>query len=89
MTRFNITLEEGVNMVIWSIENCIGGEILVPKIKSYKVTDLAEAISPNSKRYYTGIRPGEKIHEEMITSSDSFNTYDLGNYYELFNPPRK
>ena len=85
MTRFNITLEEGVNMVLWSIENALGGEILVPKIKSYKITDLADAISPSAKKNLIGIRPGEKIHEEMITSSDSINTYDIGKYFCITN----
>lgn len=81
MTRFNITLEEGVNMVMWAIENQWGGEIFVPKIPSFKVTDLAEAICPECKRKIIGIRPGEKIHEEMITEADSFTTIDLGNYF--------
>ncbi len=81
MTRFNITLEEGVNMVFWSLEHSLGGEIFVPKIPSYRVVDVAEAIAPSCKKEFIGIRPGEKIHEEMITSADSFNTYDLGKYF--------
>ena len=81
MTRFNITLSEGVNMVLWTLENSIGGEIFVPKIPSYKIIDVAEAIAPSCKKEFIGIRPGEKIHEEMITSADSFYTYDLGNYF--------
>ncbi len=85
MTRFNITLQEGIEMVLWSLENCLGGEIMVPKIKSFKIMDLANAVGPNCKKIITGIRPGEKIHEEMITSSDSFNTYDLGDYYAITN----
>ena len=76
MTRFNITLNEGVDMVIWSLENSFGGEIFIPKIPSFKVLDLADAIGPNCKKYNIGIRPGEKIHEMMITNSDSQSTID-------------
>ncbi|HOE03773.1 MAG TPA: UDP-N-acetylglucosamine 4,6-dehydratase (inverting) [Bacteroidales bacterium] len=83
MTRFNISLEEGVEMVLWAIEHAIGGEIFVPKIPSYKLETIAKAIAPNAKLEYVGIRPGEKIHEEMITSSDSFYTIDLGKYYAI------
>ena len=81
MTRFNISLNEGVQMVLWALNNSLGGEIFVPKIPSYRITDLAEAIAPNCEIKILGIRPGEKIHEEMITSSDSLNTIDLGAYY--------
>ena len=83
MTRFNISLREGVDMVLWSLENAEGGEILVPKIPSYRVGDVAEAVGPNCKKTVVGIRPGEKIHEEMITASDSFSTIDLGKYYAI------
>jgi len=83
MTRFNITLEEGVKMVLWSIENGRGSEIFVPKIPSYRITDVATAIAPQAEQRVVGIRPGEKIHEEMITSSDSYNTWDLGYYYAI------
>lgn len=83
MTRFNISLEEGVDMVLHALETAWGGELFVPKIPSYKITDVAEAIAPDCKQEVVGIRPGEKIHEEMITSSDSFNTYDLGKYYVI------
>ncbi len=83
MTRFNITLASGVRMVLRAIENAWGGEIFVPKIPSYKILDMAEAIGPNCKKVIVGIRPGEKIHEEMITASDSFNTVDLGDYYAI------
>jgi FlaA1/EpsC-like NDP-sugar epimerase len=83
MTRFNISLQEGVNMVLWSLEHAWGGEILVPKIPSYRITDVATAIAPGCRQEVVGIRPGEKIHEEMITSSDSFNTVDLGKYYAI------
>jgi len=83
MTRFNISLEEGVDMVLWAIENARGGEILVPKIPSYRILDVAEAIGPQCRHEEVGVRPGEKIHEEMITASDSFNTLDLGPYFAI------
>ena len=83
MTRFNISLSEGVAMVLWALENSLGGELFVPKIPSYRITDVAEAIGPSCEKPVTGIRPGEKIHEEMITSSDSFTTIDLGDYYAI------
>jgi FlaA1/EpsC-like NDP-sugar epimerase len=83
MTRFNITLQEGVDMVLWALEHAQGGEIFVPKIPSYRITDLAEAIGPDCERPVVGIRPGEKVHEEMITTSDSFNTVDLGRYFAI------
>lgn len=83
MTRFNITLQEGVNMVLHALEAAWGGELFVPKIPSYKITDVAQAIGPNCDHKVIGIRPGEKLHEEMITSSDSFSTYDLGKYYVI------
>ena len=83
MTRFNISLQEGVEMVLWSLKNALGGEIFVPKIPSYNVQDVAEAIGPSCSKPVVGIRPGEKIHEEMITSSDSFSTIDLGKYYAI------
>jgi UDP-N-acetylglucosamine 4,6-dehydratase (inverting) len=83
MTRFNISLREGVDMVLWSIEYAWGGEILVPKIPSYRITDVASAVAPDAEQRIVGIRPGEKIHEEMITASDSVNTVDLGPYYAI------
>jgi len=83
MTRFNISLSEGVDMVLWALENALGGELLVPKIPSYRITDVAEAIGPSCEKPIIGIRPGEKIHEEMITASDSFTTIDLGAYYAI------
>lgn len=83
MTRFNISLQDGVDMVLWSLENAWGGEVLVPKIPSYRITDVAEAIAPECRQEIVGIRPGEKIHEEMITASDSANTVDLGRYYAI------
>lgn len=83
MTRFNISLEEGCEMVFYAIDNAWGGEIFVPKIPSYKIVDVATAIAPNCKQVEVGIRPGEKLHEEMITVSDSYNTLDLGKYYAI------
>jgi len=83
MTRFNISLADGVKMVLHALEHAWGGELFVPKIPSYRITDLAQAIGPECEHPVIGIRPGEKIHEEMITSSDSFTTYDLGKYYVI------
>jgi len=83
MTRFNISLEDGVEMVLWALEKALGGEILVPKIPSYRIMDVAEAIGPSCKKEIVGIRPGEKLHEEMITESDSPSTVDLGNYFAI------
>lgn len=83
MTRFNISLQGGVDMVMHAIEHSWGGEIFIPKIASYKITDIAKAIAPNCEIEIIGIRPGEKIHEEMITTSDAFNTYDLGKYFTI------
>ena len=83
MTRFNITLLEGVKMVEWALINSIGGEIFVPKIPSYNIMDLANAISEKCEKKVVGIRPGEKLHEEMISVSDAQNTVDLGNYYAI------
>jgi UDP-N-acetylglucosamine 4,6-dehydratase len=83
MTRFNISLQGGVDMVMHALEHAWGGELFVPKIPSYKITDVAEAIGPECEKPEVGIRPGEKVHEEMITSSDSYYTYDLGKYYTI------
>jgi UDP-N-acetylglucosamine 4,6-dehydratase len=83
MTRFNISLQGGVDMVMHALETAWGGEIFVPKIPSYRIMDVAEAIGPECEKPVIGIRPGEKIHEEMITTSDSFFTYDLGKYYTI------
>jgi UDP-N-acetylglucosamine 4,6-dehydratase (inverting) len=83
MTRFNISLEDGVEMVMWAIENALGGEIFVPKIPSYKIETVAKAIAPNAKLVDVGIRPGEKLHEEMITESDSYNTIEFDRYYAI------
>ncbi len=83
MTRFNISLQDGVNMVMYALEHHLGGEIFVPKIPSYRILDIATAISPECKTKVVGIRPGEKLHEEMITDTDSLNTIDLGRYYAI------
>ena len=81
MTRFNISLEYAVYVVMWSLKNLIGGELLIPKLPSYKIMDLAKAISSKCETPIIGIRPGEKIHEEMISSSDSQNTIELKNFF--------
>ena len=83
MTRFNISLQGGVDMVMHALQTAWGGEIFVPKIPSFRIIDVAEAIGPNCEKKVIGIRPGEKIHEEMISASDSFFTYDLGKYYVI------
>lgn len=83
MTRFNISLQDGVNLVMFAIGNHLGGEIFVPKIPSYKIMDIAKAIAPECDTKVVGIRPGEKLHEEMITDTDSLNTIDLGKYYAI------
>ncbi|MBX2841805.1 MAG: UDP-N-acetylglucosamine 4,6-dehydratase (inverting) [Flammeovirgaceae bacterium] len=83
MTRFNISLEGGVDLVLFALDKAKGGEIFVPKIPSYKITDVATAIGPNCEQKIVGIRPGEKVHEEMITESDSFLTVDIGKYYVI------
>lgn len=83
MTRFNISLQDGCEMVFYAIEKAWGGEIFVPKIPSYKITDVATAIAPGLEQKEVGIRPGEKLHEEMITVSDAYNTVDLGKYYAI------
>lgn len=83
MTRFNIVMEEAIDMVFWAMEHSLGGEVFVPKIPSYRITDLAEAIGPDCKKEIVGIRPGEKIHEEMIVPSDSASTVDIGKYYAI------
>ncbi|MEL7428367.1 MAG: UDP-N-acetylglucosamine 4,6-dehydratase (inverting) [Pseudomonadota bacterium] len=86
MTRFSITLEGGVDLVVRAFEDTLGGEIFVPKIPSYLITDVAKAIGPECEYPVVGIRPGEKLHEEMITDSDSFYTVDFGDIYALLSP---
>ena len=81
MTRFNISLEYAIDVVMWSLKNLIGGELLVPKLSSYRIMDLAKAVHPDCKTKIVGIRPGEKIHEEMISTSDSQNTLELKKFY--------
>jgi len=83
MTRFNISLQDACEMVFYAIEKARGGEVFVPKIPSYKISDIATAIAPGLDQKLVGIRPGEKLHEEMITASDSYNTVDLGKYYAI------
>ena len=83
MTRFNICLDEGVEMVLWSLRKMQGGEIFVPKIPSYKITDVAKAICPDCEIQIIGTRPGEKVHEEMITESDAAHTVDFGKYFAI------
>ena len=83
MTRFNISLKDGCEMVFYAIEKAWGGEVFIPKIPSYKISDVATAIAPGLEQKIVGIRPGEKLHEEMITASDSYNTVDLGKYYAI------
>lgn len=83
MTRFNITLDQGVDMVLYAIENMWGGEIYVPKIPSYRILDIAEAIAPGMQTNIVGIRPGEKLHEEMITETDAMNTIEFKNYFVI------
>jgi FlaA1/EpsC-like NDP-sugar epimerase len=83
MTRFNITLQAGVDMVMYALGHHLGGEIFVPKIPSYKIIDVAKAIAPDARLEVIGIRPGEKLHEEMITITDAMNTIDMGKYYAI------
>ena len=83
MTRFNISLQAGVDMVMYALDHHLGGEIFVPKIPSYRILDIAEALAPDCETSIVGIRPGEKLHEEMITDTDSLNTIDLGEYYAI------
>lgn len=83
MTRFNITLDESVDFVLWVLSNALGGEIFVPKIPSYRLSDIVDVLGSGCKIKSIGIRSGEKLHEEMITLSDSYNTYDFGKYYAI------
>lgn len=86
MTRFNITLQQGVDLVLHAIEYSLGSELFVPKIPSFRITDVAMAVSPNCKQKIIGIRPGEKLHEEMITTSDSYHTIEANDYYIVLPP---
>ena len=81
MTRFSISLEDGVNMVLWAIQKSLGGEIIVPKVTSFKILELAKLIAPGCKIKIIGKRLGEKIHEELITTGDLDTTYDIGKYF--------
>jgi FlaA1/EpsC-like NDP-sugar epimerase len=83
MTRYNITLDEGVNMVLFALANMWGGEIFVPRIPSYRILDVAEAIAPGMEKRIVGIRPGEKIHEEMITETDAISTIEFEKHFVI------
>jgi UDP-N-acetylglucosamine 4,6-dehydratase/5-epimerase len=83
MTRFNISLEQGVDLVLYALEYAWGGELFVPKIPSFRIMDLAEAVAPGIRTEIVGIRPGEKLHEEMITPTDSLNTMEFQNHYVI------
>ena len=83
MTRFNIDLQSGVDMVMYALKHHLGGELFIPKIPSYRLIDLAKAIGPDCEIREIGLRPGEKLHEEMITTTDSLSTIDLGKYYAI------
>ena len=83
MTRFSITLQQGAEFVLQCLDKMWGGELFVPKIPSYRITDVAEAIAPECKREIIGIRPGEKLHEEMITKTDAINTVEFDDYYVI------
>ena len=89
MTRFNISLSEAVEMVIWSLKNIVGGEVIIPKLKSFKILDLAKSIDKKAKIKIIGIRQGEKIHEELISKSDNLNAYDINKYYVLLDKKKK
>lgn len=89
MTRFWLTLEQGVQFVLDSLERMHGGEIFVPKIPSFKVTDVARIVCPNTPTHIIGIRPGEKLHEVMITEDDSYNTIESEDYYAVLSPALK
>lgn len=83
MTRFNITLQEGVDFVLNCFDRMWGGELFVPKIPSFRITDLAQAVAPECRIEEVGIRPGEKIHEEMVTATDAINTIEFEDYYVI------
>jgi FlaA1/EpsC-like NDP-sugar epimerase len=83
MTRFNISIIEAVNMVLWAMINNFGGEIFIPKIPSYRILDLVKAFNPKAKIKFIGLRPGEKIYEELISKADSLNTFNLKKYYSI------
>lgn len=83
MTRFNVTQQSAVDMVMFAIQNHLGGEIFIPKCPSYRITDVAIAIAPNLLQNEVGVRPSEKLHEQMITKDDAINTIDLGNSYAI------
>ena len=83
MTRFNITLTDGINLVFDSIKNSFGSEIIIPKLKSFRIVDLAKSINEKNKIKLIGLRPGEKVHEQMISPSDSFSTLETKDFYTI------
>ncbi len=83
MTRFNISLDDASEMVIWSLLNSFGGEVIIPKIPAFRIIDLAKSIDKNLPLKIIGVRQGEKIHEELLSSSDNLDTFDIGKYYVL------
>ena len=85
MTRFLITLSEGVNTVLYALKNQIGGEIFIPKMPSCKIIDICKALNPSRKIKIVGVRPGEKLHEELISKNDSHYTFQTKNYYIIIN----
>jgi UDP-N-acetylglucosamine 4,6-dehydratase (inverting) len=89
MTRFNIMMEDSIKLILWVLKNSLGGEIFVPKIPSYNILDLAKAVAPNCNIKYIGLRPGEKLHEELISRGESYNTVDLQKYYAILNFDKK
>jgi FlaA1/EpsC-like NDP-sugar epimerase len=89
MTRFNIMIEDCIKIVFFALENSIGGEIFVPRVSSINIVDLAKAINSKKKIKYIGLRPGEKLHEELLQSSDSFSILELKNYYVIINKYNK
>ena len=96
MTRFWITLEQSFELVMFTLQNMAGGEIIVPKIPSMRLVDLFEVLAPNAERLIVGIRPGEKIHETLLTSEEARHTVELEKYFvilpenrELFDLPNR
>ncbi len=85
MTRFNIFLQEAIEMVLWTDQNSLGGEIVVPKLKSFRIKDLAEIVAPNAKKVFTGVRPGEKIHETLVTKNEGLECIQNNKYYLIIN----
>ena len=89
MTRFSLTLKQSVEVVDWAMNNSIGGEIIIPKIPSYRILDLVKAFNPKGRAKITGLRRGEKISEDLITIADGLSTYDIGKYYLILKDGNK